>query len=717
MILKIPFTYPIRLLILSLFLCAAVSLQAQRSVCGTVYDELGTPVIGAIVAVQEHPSVAAVTDSMGQYRLQLPSSKSCTLEAFMYGYDRQSRKVTEESSGRVDFQLTCQYQALDMVVITGTRTPKLLKDAPIITRVITSEEIQQLDASNMQDLLQTELPGIEFTYSMNQQVSLNMQGFGGTSVLFLIDGERLAGETLDNIDYSRLTLDNIARIEIVKGSASSLYGSNAVGGVVNIITKRNKKPWSLNLNGHYGSHNQQRYGGSVGFNAGSFNNMLTAQYASCAPITLKNEGDFGSIYGYHSLDVKDCLTYSYKNKLKLTARAGYFIRERATQEMAHERYRDFSGGLKGDWHLTARDDVALSYTFDQYDKSDFILMDRLDVRDYSNVQHSLRTVYNHIFRKKHTLTVGGDYMRDYLMSYQFENHGAHYQHTADVFTQFDWNPYKRFNIVAALRYDYFSESGLHHISPKLNLMYKFKHFSLRASYANGFRAPTLKEMYMNFDMANIFMIYGNKDLRPEVSHNVNLAAEFAHGDYNVTAQGFYNRVRDRITTVWNQDLKGMVYTNMSPLHVTGVDVSASTMWKFGLAVRLSYVFTKEIIQRGEPEISTTRPHMGIVRLCYAKQWKKYGFSVVLSGRVLSGVTCEEYTSLTSFEETERVTYPAYTIWKFAFNQHIMKGLHINLGIDNLFNYIPEYYFSNSPATTGITFSAGISVDVESFFNK
>ena len=77
---------------------------------------------------------------------------------------------------------------------------KLLKDAPIVTRVISELDIKRMDATNIGDLLQTELPGIEFSYSMNQQKSLNMSGFGGNSVLFLVDGERLAGETLDNVE-------------------------------------------------------------------------------------------------------------------------------------------------------------------------------------------------------------------------------------------------------------------------------------------------------------------------------------------------------------------------------------------------------------------------------------------------------------------------------------------------------------------------------------
>lgn len=109
-------------------------------------------------------------------------------------------------------------------------------------------------------MLKTELPGIEFTFAMDQQTSINMQGFGGNSVLFLVDGERLAGETLNNVDYDRLNLDNVERIEIVKGAASTLYGSSAIGGVINIITRESDDPWNLNLNSRFSERNDHRYG-------------------------------------------------------------------------------------------------------------------------------------------------------------------------------------------------------------------------------------------------------------------------------------------------------------------------------------------------------------------------------------------------------------------------------------------------------------------------
>ena len=85
--------------------------------------------------------------------------------------------------------------ALDQVVVTATRTPKALKDAPVVTRLITANDIKIADATNVQDLLTEQMPGLEFGYAMNQETSLNMNGFGGNAVLFLVDGERLAGFT------------------------------------------------------------------------------------------------------------------------------------------------------------------------------------------------------------------------------------------------------------------------------------------------------------------------------------------------------------------------------------------------------------------------------------------------------------------------------------------------------------------------------------------
>lgn len=607
---------------------------------------------------------------------------------------------------------------LNTLVVTGTRTPKLLKNSPILTRVISDTDIRKTDATNISDLLQTELPGIEFSYSMNQQVSLNMQGFGGNSVLFLVDGERLAGETLDNVDYNRLNLTNVGRIEIVKGGASSLYGSNAVGGVVNIISRDETEPWRVNVNARYGAHNEQRYGLSASFNAGIVNSTTSVQYNNIDSYNMANEGDYNRFYGGYNVNFKERLTVRATDKLKLIGRAGYYFRQRNSQESTRDRYRDFSGGLRGVYTFSDADNLELSYSYDQYDKSDYMMLYKRDVRKYSNVQNSGRAIYNHTFAGKHILTVGGDVMRDYLQSYQFEDNGYHTQTTADGFAQFDMNFVENFNIIAGGRYDYFSESNMKHFSSRVSMMYKLlDKWALRGSYSGGFRAPTLKEMYMDFDMAGIFMIYGNPGLKPETSHNFQLSAEYTRRLFNFNIGGFCNLVDDRITTAWSQPLNGQVYTNIDRVNIAGIDANLSWRLACGAGLRLSYMYTHEHVRKGQPYVSSTRPHTATARLDYSHNWRNYGLSVALNGRFLSKASVDEYTSVTDYSETERVNYPAYTMWRLNMVHSVWRGINVTMAIDNLFNYVPKYYYNNSPTTNGTTFSIGVSLDIEEFFKK
>ena len=714
-----------------IFLLVMLSLAAQSlfasasvTVTGAVRDSRGEPLSGTVVTVVGNDRLYAVAGDDGRYTISVPDG-AAVLRFHLLGYLTQDIPLEKVKDNLLNVVLEEDLMNLETVVVTGTRTPRLLKESPILTRVITDLDIQRVDALNIGDLLESELPGIEFSYAMDQQVTLNMQGFGGNSVLFLVDGERIAGETLDNIDYNRLNLDNVQRVEIVKGAASSLYGSNAVGGVVNLISAGATEPWSVNVNARYGAHNEQRYGGSVGFQAGKLNSMTNAQYTSIDSYSMPSEGDYSTFYGGYNWSVKERLQYEPLDGLKFTARAGYFFRERDLQSDTRDRYRDFSGGLRGEWDINDRNRLELSYgfdqydSFDQYDKSDYLLFNETDVRDYSNVQHVVRGVYTYSLGKEgqHTMILGGDYMRDYLMSYQFEDNGYYVQHTADVFGQIEAKLSERWHLIGGLRYDFFSQKRLSHFSPKLSLMYSLKNWSFRGSYSGGFRAPTLKEMYMSFDMASIFMIYGNPDLEPESSENLSVSAEYNWKYLSASVSGFYNFVDNRITTVWNEELGGMMYTNMSPLQVRGVDVSVSTRLPFGLGARLAYTFTDEAIRAGEPLLSQTRPHSATARIEYGKSWKNYGFNVAISGRILSSVTTEVYTSATNYEDTETQTYPAYTIWKLTVSQDIWRGIQLNVIVDNLFNYRPDYYYSSTPSTVGTTAAVSLSMNIEEFFNK
>ena len=617
------------------------------------------------------------------------------------------------------------------VVITGTRTPKLLKDAPVQTRLITADDIKKADATNIQDLLQTEMPGVEFTYAMNQQTHLNFAGFGGQGVLFLVDGERLAGETLDDVDFNRLNMSDVQRIEIVRGASSALYGSNAGGGVVNIITKDSREPWTLNVKAKAGTHRHQRYGAQLNLCKKKWSNALDLIYSGTDNFNVSNgpapkTSVFSTVFGDKTFQAKEKLTLQPLDGLKISGRAGYFFRTLTRIVDTPERYRDFNGGLRAVWILSETDHLELSYSFDEYDKSDYQRLTGLDVRDYSNVQNSIRSIWNHRLGEKNILTVGADYMHDYLFSANLSNKNLK-QNSFDVFGQTDWIISKQWELVGALRYDYLDDGHHSQLTPKLSARYHAnRHLTFRMAYGMGFRAPTLKEKYYNFDMAGIWIVEGNSGLEPETSHHLNLSAEWTKGHYNLTATTYYNRVRNKLTTGLPHTKPNagkqlfLDYLNLDNYSVYGAEATLQARWDNGLGARFSYAYTKEQLAKDHDgntvnnQYIPAREHSLTTRLEWNHQWTShYALNIALYGRYVSSVSNIEYADYYDISKgTVHMKYPAYSLWKLQMTHHLGNGIRLTMTVDNLFNYRPEYYYMNAPVTDGTTFQTGFSIDIE-----
>lgn len=615
---------------------------------------------------------------------------------------------------------------LSEVVVTGTRTPRMLKDSPVQTRLISAKEIRRTDATDISSLLQQAIPGVEFSYAMNQQVHLNFGGFGGQSVLFLVDGERLAGETMDDVDFSRIDMAGIDHIEIVRGASSALYGSNAGGGVINIITRKASVPWSGNIGFRIGKHNSRRYTVSVLAKGKHIANTLSATASRIDSYDVRSaEGAasrvFTTVYGDRVLNVKDRLQWSPIEALTLTARAGFNMRELPRENDAPDRYRSCSGGLKGEWAITEYDRIELSYGFDQYDKSQLHKANSLDIRSYSDVLTSVRAFYTHAMHQDDIFSAGSDFSHEYLHNDRFST-PAHTQDSFDAFMQYDWRILGNLEAVGALRYDFFSEGRISRVTPKISFRYSpLNRLTLRGAWGMGFRAPTLKEKYYEFDMAGIWTVKGNPSLKPEQSHNVDISAEYVYRTYSFTAAGFYNRVRDRIATSLPFSLPGapnalyLNYINLTDYSSAGCELSIRAAWDFGLRAGLSYAYTHERDirdtdgNRFNNQYMPTRPHSLTVDADWSKVLRRgYEFSVSLTGRWLSGVDNLEYRNYYDLSEgMTEVHYHGYSIWKLTLSQTIADLIRISLTADNLFNYKPKYYYLNSPLTDGLTLMAGI----------
>lgn len=630
---------------------------------------------------------------------------------------------------------------LDPIVVTASHTPKSLKDAPVVTRLITLRDIRIVDATNIQDMLIQEIPGLEFGFAMSQETSLNMSGFGGSSVLFLVDGERMAGETMDNVDYNRMNLDNVGRIEIVKGASSALYGSNAVGGVVNIISRENLEPWTADINSRFNTFgNEWRNGASFSFNTKKWNSLTNFQHTKIDPIdlpkpysseeiaielmkkaqglpyderVLNDDSNLSRLYGQKTYNIKERLTWRATDHLTLIGRGGYFFRtsERDTYDY---HFNAYSAGLKGKYAWEPGRYLELSYAYDQYDKANFMPDGtRTHDHDYSNRQHVVHALYSHSFGKN-TLLLGADYLNDYLTTYQFVDNTSHSQNNIDGFAQFDWNITPRFNVVGSVRYDHFSASSLNALTGRLALVYKFPWMTFRANYASGFRAPTLKEMYMHFDMGNMgYWIIGNPELEPEKSNNFNVAIErqnrirnsgILDGVYNFTLMGYCNLFDKRITTIdyTFEGKESALYWNEDGVNVWGVDVSLGHYFDWGLTLKLNYSWMHETGNVYFSQFNQPRNHSMTWRIGYAHRFARfYALDAALSGRSQG----EPQSGRTDVDQ-------GYTIWKLMLQHHLWQGITLNTAIDNLFNYKPRGYYYSSPLTTGTSFSVGLSVDLD-----
>lgn len=658
--------------------------------------------------------------------------------------------VASAESNQFDETGTTPIQ-LDQVVITGTRTTKTLKDTPVQTRVIKRDDIENSDATNIQELLTQELPGVEYSFAMNQLTHLNFAGFGGQSVLFLVDGERLAGETMDDVDFSRLSMQNVERVEIIKGAASALYGSNATGGIINIITRQPKSGWQVDANGRtrIGKREENRYGLNFSLSSTKVSNTLSFNGTNTAGYDVRNGNAAKAVtnyyvhrmYGDNVRSVSDRLTWQPVSNLRFTINGGYYFRERETATLTlPDHYRDLTFGARNTWDITKRDNVELSYNFDQFDKAQHSTISDLCVRYYSNVQHSVRALYNHTFSNNDMLTIGGDYMRDYMLNTKTAA-GRYRQYSADVFAQYDWYINDRWEAVCAVRYDYFSDGNNHQVTPKLNVRYRLlDNLTLRGGYGMGFRAPTLKEKYYIFNMVGIWDIVGSNvvgySLKPEQSHNFNLSAEYSRNGLYMTGAAYYTIVRNRITpgspkmatdfpgdaTVLGTD-KWLPYTNVERYNAYGLDMTVQKHWSCGLEARLSYAYIHEQLPKdanGEAinnQYQPARPHSLTARIEWDKQLhRNYGINIALSGRLLSAVDNIEFVDYQTRDADGRllrtdVHYPAYTIWKLQAAQRIKNCCRVTLTIDNIFNYEPEYHYFNSPFTDGIAVMAGVTISL------
>lgn len=512
---------------------------------------------------------------------------------------------------------------LSEVVVTGSRSEERLSQAPVATEVITREQIERSGAQDLAEVLE-EHPGVRIVRTPQAGASIQIQGLGSRYVLVLIDNQRTVGRLAGANDLSRVAAEDIERIEIVKGPSSALYGSDAIGGVVHIITKKSRKPFEARLLAEYGMRNTVELGGHVGFRTEQVRGRFAAGWRlgeayDLDPSTAATDGNsYSAVHG--------ALTVSY-DPVPAVYDEGFLVREAPTTLTASTAYtlrnengvdgvgralfdreqlvEIFDGSVASEtrFDATANLRVLAAFTLHRFQRlSDQRGVDEaLDYEDTRERRPSLLVQHDQRLFDDHVFSFGTEGFHQQLDSaLRLGPQGAGSRTGLAFYIQDKWSALDEpaLTVVPGARLDIDSQFGVHP-TPKLALRFDpHAVVVLRASYGWGFRAPAFEELLLDFINPSVgYRIAGNPDLAPETSRSVNVGAELRpHKRFWASLNLFRNDIDDLIQTRSVEDPVDpsqllFEYVNVAAAYTMGLEAMAATTPVDGLRVEAGYTLT------------------------------------------------------------------------------------------------------------------------------
>lgn len=686
-----------------------------------------------------------ICNEHGKFTFKAPFPTTAKIS--FLGYESQTINISiNQTVKHIAVKMKKANAELQEVVVTGTGTVHYLKNAPVQTEVISGKALRDFAGRDIEDVLSSLSSSITFSRSdMGNNIKIN--GLKNDYILILIDGKRMNGDIGGQNDLSRINLHNIQRIEIVKGAASSLYGSDAIAGVINFITKKNTDKLSITNNTRIGAHADITQTNGINFVHKNWN--------------VSTQIDYKHTDGWRNTSLEWYRKRLYDNSVTRTVNPSksYTLSQEIifspTKQLSWKGYFSFnkrwisrptgipqwrrhgfhysnqSYAIRTNYQLNNHIQITWDNSFDKnnyyydYTNRDYTELFKEDgtriiyypgdrilqtsqQRFISNIKGTLTTL------PAHTVYTGMEFIHDKLVSpYRLKGDKAH-THSFAGFIQDEWNITPYLNITTGVRIDTHKEFK-QTITPKVSAMYKIKNINLRLNYSNGFKAPTIKELYYQYQasiMSKLKAYYGNTELKPQLSSYYSINAEYRNDKIKISITSYHNRLRNMIalktiTTSPEDKLQfveeTMKYVNLAKAFSNGIDVSLEIQPLKTLKLNAGYSYLNAKAQQVEDNtsysylqyrpINATSHHNANWRISWAPTVYGYQWTVMLNGRYQSE----------KFYLTDGNT-KAYQLWRLSSSRRITKSkkkwqIDLQTGIDNLFNYIDKTPFGLNRATT------------------
>ena len=621
---------------------------------------------------------------------------------------------------------------LNPVVVTGSGHHQRLKSTATPVHVLSAQEIREQGISTFDGALVRMMPQVSMAPN-SMGTFLRLNGLGNKYILILINGQKLSGDISNNIDLNRINMARVKRIEVLDGAASSLYGSDAIAGVINIITDQPTQNLicatsDTRVSGHgqltesvnldisskgFGSYTSYSYDRADSYRNNDLEYVKgsdTETQPSIAPLfTGYRSHLFGQKFTYapnQHLALNAGLDYSYK----ITSRPE--TRPDVTGGNDYEmRYKGFRWNIGGIYKFTSRNSLQANFVVDRYRygkefdvaTKDYAIGDYVQSKKQRMMDGELKAILG--LTTNSTTIFGADWRQDNLTATS-GNINEHV-YTLAAYAQHEMKFLKDFTATLGLRLTH-HETFNNHLTPKVALMYAPGEFRFRATYSAGFRAPGLDELYYHYFSVNRGkpqISFGNRDLKPEKSHYFSLNAEYRSQTIAVSLTGFINLIKDMVVKqnipvdavtldMLRKEFPEMtddqaskleqyaVYQNSDKGDVKGVqlNVSANLFPGFNLSANYAYTYARTKSDSEWTPLERSIRHTATIAADYHHAWKRYSLNVNLNGRLQSK------TYYPSYEDA-----PGYGIWNLytthSFDVAKWALIEPSIGIDNIFDRV------------------------------
>ena len=651
-----------------------------------------------------------VCDMKGYFKVEVPVNQPAELTVRSVGYETKTLVLESDVTGNLVVRLKKSLLNLDEVTVTGTRTEKTVAETPVMTRIVPSEVLQRNDFESMIDVLEYNIPGLRFNTDPRGN-NIQVQGLENSYILILVDGERLSTTPGGPIDFDRLTTANIKKIEVLKGAASALYGSSAMGMVINIITDIPKRPLEGWAKVRYGKYNDLQLDAGVGmkykgFYAQTLFNRTSSDGYDLTPETPESFTENPS----HHMTIEEKLGWNNQYS-RITVKGSLYWGEveNPWESTAPTHYRSLTKTLQVNAEHAFNDRYKLygTYAGDFYTRK--TVYDFLYLPDSTNAwshEQTVRLVDE--FKPWDNLVIVKGFEWNGTKNYNKMQYGKEKtirdMDDANLFAQADWMITDRLEVIGGFRYTHNSEFGSA-FTPKINLMYSPGNFKIRAGYSRGFKTPGLTELYSDFNMGSVSHNIGNPDLKAEHSDYFSVSGEYTwQGRLMLTAELYQNTVDNKINS-YNVDIEDpkpgelgteLRYENVKGARIRGAEATATYYPVSALLLRTSYAFCDALNKETGLQLSGNSKHaMNWSASLHGKLLKHEG-AVTLSGRWDSKRISKSRRTETddSGQEVEVITTrtkPGYTMWKLTaqYTPWTWKYMRLSVtgGVDNLFDFV------------------------------